>query len=308
MKISRIIAVAFAFILLAVSLSFNAFALNVDGALLEAEWKSADETVLVSSTDNANCDISYGIVYVFCDESASRIYIGFKAKLTEKIDENSAFGAAFSADSDEFIYVTTKGVSGYDTDKYDVEAEACSYSDSVYSAEVALGIKYGMSSVDSLRVRFVDASGSPSNIYTVNIPDANLLDDNNVTKPVYNNSDIADAPAEKTTKVRTTKPKTTKHKPTKPKKTQTDITRTQAADTGNIQGAIKPTANPYNEETTVLTVSEVKLYKNINYTVVCVLIVTALGICVAVNLSRDKEMSKKEKELKRDKDKDDKSF
>ena len=86
------------------------------------------------------------------------------------------------------------------------------------------------------------------------------------------------------------------------------ITRTQAADTGNIQGAIKTTANPYNEETTVLTVSEVKLYKNINYTVVCVLIVTALGICVAVNLSRDKEMSKKEKELKRDKDKDDKSF
>jgi hypothetical protein len=80
------------------------------------------------------------------------------------------------------------------------------------------------------------------------------------------------------------------------------------ADTGNIQGAIKTTANPYNEETTVLTVSEVKLYKNINYTVVCVLIVTALGICVAVNLSRDKEMSKKEKELKRDKDKDDKSF
>ena len=244
MKISRIIAVAFAFILLAVSLSFNAFALNIDGALLEAEWKSADETVLVSSTDNANCDISYGIVYVFCDESASRIYIGFKAKLTEKIDENSAFGAAFSADSDEFIYVTTKGVSGYDTDKYDVEAEACSYSDSVYSVEVALGIKYGMSSVDSLRVRFVDASGSPSNIYTVNIPDVNLLDDNNVTKPVYNNSDIADAPAEKTTKVRTTKPKTTKPKTTKPKKTQTDITRTQAADTGNIQGAIKTTANP----------------------------------------------------------------
>lgn len=288
--------------------SFDSFAVEIDGALLETEWKSADETVLVSSADNANCDINYGIVYIFCDKSASRVYLGFKAKLTEKIDENSAFGAAFSADSGEFVYVTTEGVSDYNTDKYEVEAETCCYSDSVYSVEVALGIKYGMSTVDTLRVRFVDSSGNPSNIYTVNVLDVNSSDENNITKPAYNSSDTAGDSVEKTTKVRTTKPKKSKPKTTGPKKTQTDIVPTQAADTANINGAINTTANPYNEETTVLTVSKVKLYKNINYTLVCVLIVTALGICVAVNLSRDKEMSKKEKELKRDKDKDDKSF
>ena len=92
MKFRRIVSVALILILFVVCFSFESFAVKIDGSFLDKEWKSAAQTVLVSTSDTANCDISYGMIYVYCDESASRIYIGFKAKATAKIDEKIAFG------------------------------------------------------------------------------------------------------------------------------------------------------------------------------------------------------------------------
>ena len=291
MKFRRIVSVALILILFVVCFSFESFAVKIDGSFLDKEWKSAAQTVLVSTSDTANCDISYGMIYVYCDESASRIYIGFKAKATAKIDENSRFGAGFTADSGEFIYVTTDGVSAYNTDKYDVEAVAYAYSDSVYCVEVALGIKYGMSTVSSLRVRFVDPSGSPSNIYTVSVPDAGGSDSGSVTSPVNNNSGGSDVKAERTTKVKTTKAKTTKAKTTKSDKAESDV-QLNNADSATVA---QTTFDPYGEETTVITVREFKLQKGFTYAAVCALILLALGICLVINYSRDKEKSENSK-------------
>ncbi len=321
MKFRGIIILILVLSLLVTCLSFEVSALKIDGALNDKEWKTAEKVEIISSSDTPNCGIEYGMVYIFCNESESRIYLGFKAKLSDEIDENSLYGAAVSADSGDFIYVTADGISDYNTGKYGVEGEVCSYADSVFSVEIALGIKYGLSTVDTLRIRFVDVTGSPSNVYTVSIPHGDLSHSEPSTLPINNNSGGADGTTERTTKVKTTKPKTTKPKTTKVKTTKAKTTKvkttkakttkaktTKTDSTLNSkytiaaeQTAVATTADPYGEETTVLTVREVKLQKGFTYASVCVLILLALGICLAVNYARDKEKSKDSKKKEPDK-------
>ncbi len=280
-------------------LSFESAALKIDGFLNEKEWKNTQPTVLVTDSDAANCEVDKGIVSVFCDESTERIHLGFKVSLTDYFDDkNTYYGVAVSVDSGDFIKITLDGISAYDIDKFSVEAEITAYSDSAFGVEAVIGVKYGLSAIDTVRVRFIDADGSPSNVYTVKVPRDTVAESETVQlqQPIYNNG-LADNEINKTTKVKntaskTSKPKTTKHKTTTTSGKGYDKDDVTTAFAVNGQGSDQANQLPQ-EETTVMTVRQVKMQKGFTYAAVAALILLALGICVAVNLARDKEKNKK---------------
>ncbi len=285
--------------MLVICLPLNASAVNTDGVLDENEWKNIRPTVLVSGTDVANCGVENGIVYIFCDESKDRIYIGFKVKLSQDINEESSYGIAFSADSDGFVNITPNGISSYDTDKFSVEAKVCAYSDTAFSAEVAVGVKYGLDTADSIRVRFIDADGIPSNVYALKVPFDTSTDSDSFQTQKAADSDkgSSESRTDRITAAKTTVPKTTKPKSSKPKATKEyDEFNYTASAIAGFDGDVH-TSDLINavshEETTVLTVRQMKFQKGFTYAAVTALIILALGICVAVNLARDKKTDNK---------------
>jgi len=99
------------------------------------------------------------------------------------------------------------------------------------------------------------------------------------------------------TAAKTTVPKTTKPKSSKPKATKEyDEFNYTASAIAGFDGDVH-TSDLINavshEETTVLTVRQMKFQKEFTYAAVTALIILALGICVAVNLARDKKTDKK---------------
>ena len=296
MKIKICLFFVLLFTLLITCLPFNVSAVNTDGILDENEWENIQPTVLVSGADVANCGVKNGIVYIFCDESEDRIYIGFKVKLSQNIKEDSSYGVAVSADSGGFANITPNGISSYDTDKFSVEAKVCTYSDTAFSAEVALGVKYGLETADSIRVRFIDADGIPSNVYTLKVPyDTSAKSDSFPTQKAGDGDKGTTGKSHnKVTAAKTTVPKTTKPKSSNPKAYDefSDTASAVAGSYGDVQTSDRINSVS-SEETTVLTVKQMKFNKGFTYAAVAALIILALGICVAVNLSRDKENGKK---------------
>lgn len=291
MKFKTIFTFVLCISLLTMFLSFESAALKIDGFLNEKEWKNTQPTVLITDSKAANCEVDKGIVSVFCDESTEKIYLGFKVSLTDTVDdENDSYGVSFSVGSGEFIKVTDNGISSYDKDKFSVEAEITAYSDSAFGVETVIGVKYGLDSVETVRVRFIDADGSPSNVYTVEVPRNIVAESESVQlqQPIHNNR-----PADN--EERTTKSSATK----KPKKSKLETTKRKTTAL-TVENYINSTVATYTdtnplmqEETTVMTVKQVKMQKGFTYAAVALLLILALGICVAINLARDKEKSEK---------------
>ncbi len=294
MKFNIIVAFVLCVNLFMTCLPFEAAAINTDGFLNETEWKNAQPIVLVTKSDAANCDVENGIVYIFCDEPTDRIYIGFKVKLTDYVDESNYYGASVSVGSVDFIKITQNGISSYDTDKFSVEAKISAYSQTAFSVEAVIGVKYGLSAVDTVKVRFIDAEGVPSNVYTVKLPYNTVTESETAqSQQPITDSGLSDENFDNTTKVKTTAPKTTKPKTTKRKTSETyDKDNLTKAPTVNKEVSSQANQLPQ-EETTVLTVRQVKMQKGFTYAAVTALILLALGICVAVNLAHDKDKKKK---------------
>lgn len=287
MKIKTIFTFVLCVSLAMMFLSFESSALKINGFLTENEWKNTQPTVLITDSDAANCGIEKGILSIFCDESTEKIYLGYKVSLTDAVDDkNISYGASFSLDSGNFIKITRNGISSYDSDKYSVEAQITAYSDTVFCVEAVVGVKYGLDSVDTVRVRFIDADGAPSNVYTVEIP-TDSAEEAETAQPIISNS--ASDNEVKTTKIKDTVSATKNPKTTKSKTAVTsDGIYINDAVTTNLDTKLS-----MQEETTVMTVKQFKMQKGFTYAAVAGLILLSLGICVAVNLARDKEKSKK---------------
>ncbi len=289
MKIKIIVAFVLFVNMFMTCLLFEAAAINTDGFLNETEWKNAQPIVLVTKSDAANCDVENGIVYIFCDEPTDRIYIGFKVKLTDYVDESNYYGVSVSVGSVDFIKITQNGISSYDTDQFSVEAKISAYSQTAFGVEAVIGVKYGLSAVDSVKVRFIDAEGVPSNVYTVKLPYNTVTESETVqSQQPITDSGLSGENFDNTTKVKTTKPKTTKRKASE---TYDKDNHTKAP---AVNKEVSGQANQLSqEETTVLTVRQVKMQKGFTYAAVTALILLALGICVVVNLVHDKDKKKK---------------
>ncbi len=274
-----------AFLLLAIVLfslcfAFSASAIKIDGIMNDSSWIDSDSVVFVSSADNPNCDVEFASVSVLTDKKSNQILLGFRVELSNAVENSSDYGVAVSINSDEFVYIIPSGVSAYDIDKYSADGSVSLVNEKYFVAEVAIGMKYGLSSVKSIDVRAVDSHGMPSNVYQLDV-DSVLADLNDVTE--YDKNDDPD-----TTKKRksTTKKTSDKNKSTTNK---TDMSETADMQNDPYAEWFESKHNtPYDEETTVLTMKQIKLQRGFSYAAVAALILLALGICVAVNVKHDK--------------------
>ncbi len=303
---------------------FNASALRLDGVMDEPAWRDAQSFVLSVKTAQSNCGVKYGVVSVLEDAKSSRLNFGFKVTLDESVAESTYYGVAVKINSSDFIYVTANGAEPYDTDKFAVYHSCSVYPEDTFTLELDVAVKYGLHTVQSIAVRFIDANGISSNVYELD----------------YSVSAQTETTAESTTKVTTTKEKTTKEKTTqsattkaekttqpKPVKNETSTTKvktkpsTTKVKTTKPKTTVKKTTTVHltavmeqPAETVLLTESStafsavgltdtasskseqtqsmMKLKRKFSYTAVAVLITFALGICVAVNSSREKQKEK----------------
>lgn len=282
MKFKRYVCVLFACIFSASAFIFNANALKIDGVLDESNWKTAEKYSLVTSSAVSNCDVKLGVVSVFNEGKTSRINFGFKVKLSENIGESRLYGVAISINSSEFIYITADSVSSYNTDLFGVEYAIDVTGADSFNAEVAIGMKYGLDSLDDIRVRFVDVSGSPSTVFELEYtPSLSSADEEPTTLPIYINDTQPKETTkriEKTTKQKITKTKSTKAKSTKLRSDKTDYTVT-------VSTAWYEYTTDENF-TTQLNMKQMKFYDGAFKSLVIVILILMLGVCVSINVIR----------------------
>lgn len=316
---------------------FTSSSIDFDGIMSETDWRNIEPEVIVSLSGESNCDAYFATVCVLTEESSNRLIFGFKVKVPGFAEDSANYGVAVSINNDEFVYITPDTVSEYDYDKYHFEGVVNATSQTDFTAEIAVGVKYGLFTVDNIEVRVMDSDGEPSNVYTLNVGEIITQPQTVVQEPQFEAVEVivpAESPTtqkQTTTKKTTTTKATTTKKPTTQKATTTK--KTMAADeeldlqpttkkqkdttnkstiktedtTSNyiveesvdIVETNQTTSFPYwyettrrisdSEETTVLTVNQLKLQKGLSYAAVAALILLALGICVVINLKHDKE-------------------
>lgn len=135
----------------------------------ETDWRNIEPEVIVSLSDESNCDAYFATVALLKDESSNRLFFGFKVKVPEFREDSAVYGVAVRINDDEFVYLTPEAVSDYDNDKYSFEGTVQATSMTDFTAEVAVGVKYGLYTVENIEVRVVDSDGEPSNVYTLKI-------------------------------------------------------------------------------------------------------------------------------------------
>lgn len=302
------------------SLSFKASAVNFDGVLKESDWYSNDVCVVVSSDDKSNCDVTYATLVSFADFDNDILYLGFKANIGSKSAEISSCGVAVSVNGGVFTYVTEQGITDFDVDLYSVSGGVAHYSINAFSAEVAIGFKYGLQTLEKLAIRYVDENGAPSNIYYIDVPEyitkyfeaQNTTEPANTTakEPVTTATEPSTTAVPKTetpqTQATTDEPLTAKAtvterqassqappKPTKAAKTaKTKAARTAVTQiisyvylTEKAAEVVDETEDEMESEAdeTSINFKQVKLYRGIGYATIGTMIILALGLCVAVN-------------------------
>ncbi|MBQ8027683.1 MAG: hypothetical protein IJ261_06160, partial [Clostridia bacterium] len=181
----------------------------------------------------------------------------------------------------------------YNVEEFSLESAVSAYSSAAYSAEVELGVKRGVDSIDTIAVRFIDADGSPSNIYDVDLYDGALYEED---FSAYSTHTSCTNSVKPDNKVATTakRVKNTK-KPTEKVTEQSEYVNVDSIseyfeyNTANTNLSVNDTG----EETTVLTQKQLNLQKAFSYAAVAALILLSLGICVAVNVAHDKRESER---------------
>lgn len=250
----------------------------------EDVWRDLQPIVFVSSAGKSGCDAKFAAVSIYTDESSGRIMFGFKADFVSFVEDSTDYGVAVRVNSDDFINVTAGGISYFNQDKYSVEGAAYNHTSTGITAEVALGIKYGLSTVESIDVRVIDSQGVPSNVYAIKLENV-FGEAERLTSRI--NSGETYSQSKKNTTQKTTK------KSTKPEKTTFQLVENVPAVTYTTEPytdwwEAKPEI-PEGAETTVLTMDQYKMHKGFSYAAVAGLILLALGICVVINLKNDKK-------------------
>lgn len=336
LKIKLLSCLLIVFMLSCFAFGFTSSSIDFDGIMSETDWRNIEPEVIVSLSGESNCDVYFATVCVLTEESSNRLIFGFKVKVPGFAEDSANHGVAVRINNDEFVYITPDTVSEYDYDKYHFESVVNATSQTDFTAEIAVGVKYGLFTVDNIEVRVMDSDGEPSNVYTLNVGEIITQPQTVVQEPQFEAVEVivpAESPTtqkQTTTKKTTTKATTTK-KPTTQKETTTKKTTVadeeldlqpttkKQKDTTNkstiktedttsnyiveestdIVETNQTTSFPYwyettrrisdSEETTVLTVNQLKLQKGLSYAAVAALILLALGICVVINLKHDKE-------------------
>ncbi len=208
-------------LILACAVNSTAASIDIDGYVNERNWMSVTPQILVSASGISNCDVDFATAQVLFDEDNNVAYIGIEARFNTKVDEDATdeysqpvlpqYGVALSVNYGPFIKLINGYTDEYDLDLFSYTADFSLVSGLRMGAEIALGVKMGMDTLESLRVQVIDGNGEPSNAYELDLP------------PLQSELTTVTNEPEKATQsqVRTTKNSTTRITTTRPTTTTT---------------------------------------------------------------------------------------
>lgn len=228
-------------LLILFSFVVSAFSADIDGFDMGTEWDGATTYKLVDG--ESNCNVNFGAVKVKFDSENSAVFLCFMFIDPNMELDNTLVGISLEIEnSSPFEITMSSSPAGYDISKYSFDAAMSIDENSGATCEVRIGVKEGLPKALDCTVRFIDASGEPSNYYDFTLVNEEYVETTAlVIAPTQDNSDPAYNPdllTSKTTKAKTTKVKTTKIKTTREKTTKKTTTKRQ---TTTKKTAIKTT-------------------------------------------------------------------
>lgn len=301
--------------------------IDIDGYVNEKAWHSAKTQVLLPSTGVSNSDVDFATAQVLFDEDNHLVYLGFKVRLTTDTEDlaERGYGIRLSINGGDFIEFTALSADEYDIDAYNYTVGFSSDGGVRFNAEVLLGVKYGLETLESIRVRFIDGFGIPSNAYEVDLPQllneqtttALAVDDttNSITTTAKTTTTKPTATERKTTACSTAKKQTTAKAVTAAKPDKTKPTATKKATKTTVKAVTVYITIPVSEISSVQNETEMstsaaqetsesneekisKPQKISAYFGVAALLVATFGVIVVVNMNAEKKAQEQEKNKK----------
>lgn len=204
---------AIASLLFLFSFVVSAFSVDIDGFDMGTEWDGATTYKLVNG--ESNCNVNFGAVKVKFDCKNSAVFLCFMFIDPALKPDNTLVGISLEIEnSSPFEITMSSSPAGYDISKYSFDGAMSVDENSGATCEVRIGVKEGLPKTLDCTVRFIDASGAPSNYYDFTLVNEEYVETTAlVIAPTQDNSDPAYNPnllTSKTTKAKTTKIKTTK--------------------------------------------------------------------------------------------------
>lgn len=208
----------------------NAFSANIDGIDSGIEWDDAVAYKLVDG--ESNCGVNFGLVKAKFDNESSAVFLCFMFIDPTLEPDNQNAGVLVSLDGSSFFELNANNSpTNADINKYSFDGAMLIDENNGVTCEIRIGIKDGLPRSINGEVRFVDANGEPSNLYSFLLINEGYTEPTELeiaptkdnTDPYYN----SDATNKKTTKKRTTEGKvyTEKRTTRKPKTTTKATTR-----------------------------------------------------------------------------------
>lgn len=204
-------------------LSAAAFSADIDGIDNGAEWDNATAYRLVDG--ESNCGVEFGLVKVKFDMENSAFFMCFMFIDPMLEQGNLSVGVSVSIENSEpFVLTMASSPQNTDIDKYNITGAMSIDENNGATCEIRVGVKAGLPKTVSGNVRFIDASGEPSNYYAFTLVNESYVETTGVIiSPTKDNDDPAYNPGlltRKTTKEQTLKPDTTRKKRTTTKPTE----------------------------------------------------------------------------------------
>lgn len=204
-------------------LSAAAFSADIDGIDNGAEWDNATAYRLVDG--ESNCGVEFGLVKVKFDMENSAFFMCFMFIDPMLEQGNLSVGVSVSIENSEpFVMTMASSPQNTDIDKYNITGAMSIDENNGATCEIRVGVKAGLPKTVNGSVRFIDASGEPSNYYAFTLVNESYVETTGVIiSPTKDNDDPAYNPGlltRKTTKEQTLKPDTTRKKRTTTKPTE----------------------------------------------------------------------------------------
>lgn len=222
-KFSGVMKFVFSFLLIISLYSvfvFNAFSVNIDGVNDGAEWDGAPVEKIFEGESNSK--IKFASVKNMIDSEESALYLCFMFIDPYLETDNIYAGISLTMENyDTFSFDASD--SYYHSDTYDFSFDGAIFIDenNGASCEIRIGFKEGIPENISLDVRFIDSSGTYSNVYPLSIFNNSYSETTElfINEPVYVEVKTTRRKSN-TVKVNKTSEYDLKNRTTKPDKTE----------------------------------------------------------------------------------------
>lgn len=155
-------------ITLSVTNSYKAHSAEIDGMHDVIEWDSAVITMLVDGESNSGVD--FGMVQTMIDSENSAVFFCFMHKDPSLVIGNTVTGVMLSVENSDYFEVTPASSPAFaDSSEYSFEGFTSTNDDNGATTEIRVGFKLGIPREISGKVRFIDAEGKLSNVYSFTV-------------------------------------------------------------------------------------------------------------------------------------------